>query len=175
MQIGKSVPPGFEVLGEAEIFTHGHLPIAAAHCRRLGLVELVDRMAPTQVASRPGLVFQTMALDVLSGRTPLYRVEQFLAIQDVELLRAKPFLPMRLAIPIWRVPWTPCLLRRRLCLWLLHQQRERPGARLLEEWNLGSPFPGFAHKKWLSRLLRGVGQRCLRYAGGLTRFDSSGN
>lgn len=86
MQIGDSTPPGLAVLSEAEIFTHGYLPIAAAYCRRLGLVELVDRMVPTQMAVRPGLVVQAMVLDVLSGRTPLYRVEHFLSTQDVELL-----------------------------------------------------------------------------------------
>ena len=86
MQIGNSVPPGLAALSEAEVFTHGHLPIAAAYCRRLGLVELVDRMVPTQMDLRPGLVVQAMVLDVLAGRTPLYRVEHFLATQDVELL-----------------------------------------------------------------------------------------
>ncbi len=77
---------GWEILGGGEIFTHGHLPTAAAYCRRLGLVELVDRLVPTQMELRPGLVVQAMVLDTLSGRTPLYRIEQFLADQDVELL-----------------------------------------------------------------------------------------
>ena len=86
MQVGNSVPPGLAALSEAEIYTHGYLPLAAAYCRRLGLVELVDRMVPTQMEVRPGLVVQAMVLDVLSGRTPLYRVEHFIATQDVELL-----------------------------------------------------------------------------------------
>lgn len=86
MQIGDSLPPGLAALSEGEVFTHGFLPIAAAYCRRLGLVELVDRMVPTQMDLRPGLVVQAMVLDVLSGRTPLNRVEHFLATQDVELL-----------------------------------------------------------------------------------------
>jgi hypothetical protein len=38
---------------------------------------------------RPGLVVQAMVLAVLSGRTPLYRLEHFLAGQDVELLLGK--------------------------------------------------------------------------------------
>ena len=86
MQVGDSLPPGLAALSEAEIFTHGYLPLAAAYCRRLGLVELVDRMVPTQMDVRPGLVVQAMVLDALSGRTPLYRVEHFLATQDVGLL-----------------------------------------------------------------------------------------
>jgi hypothetical protein len=35
---------------------------------------------------QPGLVVQAMVLDVLSGRNPLYRVESFLAGQDIQLL-----------------------------------------------------------------------------------------
>ena len=86
MKVVDSPPPGFEALAGADIFTHGQLPVAAAYCRRLGLVELVDQMVPTHMALRPGLVVQAMVLDTLSGRTPLYRVERFLAGQDVELL-----------------------------------------------------------------------------------------
>lgn len=52
----------------------------------IGLVELVDQMVPSQMELRPGLVVQAMVLDVLSGRTPLYRIEEFLTHQDVELL-----------------------------------------------------------------------------------------
>jgi hypothetical protein len=86
MKGGNSTPLGFEGLAGVEIFTHGYLPVAAAYCCRLGLIGLVDWMVPTQMALRPGLVVQAMVLDVLSGRTPLYRVEQFLAGQDVKLL-----------------------------------------------------------------------------------------
>ena len=86
MKVADSPPLGFEALAGANVFTHGHLPLAAAYCRHLGLVELVDRLVPSQMALRPGLVVQALVLDTLSGRTPLYRVEQFLAGQDVELL-----------------------------------------------------------------------------------------
>ena len=90
MKVGDAPPPGCEPLAGAGIFNHGHLPVAAAYCRRLGLVELVDQMVPTQMVLRPGLVVQAMVLDTLSGRTPLYRVERFLAGQDVELLLGEP-------------------------------------------------------------------------------------
>ena len=86
MKIGDFPPAGFEALAGADVFSHGHLPAAAAYCRRLGLVELVDRLVPTRMGLRPGLAVQAMVLDTLSGRTPLYRVENFLAEQDVELL-----------------------------------------------------------------------------------------
>lgn len=90
MKLPDAPPTGFEALAGADIFNHGSLPVCAAYCRRLGLVELVDRMVPTQMALRPGLAVQAMVLDTLSGRTPLYRVEQFLAGQDVELLLGEP-------------------------------------------------------------------------------------
>ncbi len=38
----------------------------------------------------PGLVVQAMVLDALSGRSPLYRLEEFLAEQDIELLLGTP-------------------------------------------------------------------------------------
>ena len=69
-----------------EIFNHGHLPAAAAFCRRLGVVEMINAMVPTQMQLSPGLVVQAMVLDTLSGRSPLYRLNDFLAAQDIELL-----------------------------------------------------------------------------------------
>ena len=81
-----AVPAEFAVLEGADLFSHGHLPAAAAYCRTLGLVELIDQMVPTGMDLRPGLAVQAMVLDTLSGRTPLYRVEQFVADHDVELL-----------------------------------------------------------------------------------------
>ena len=84
-----SPPKGFEALDGAEIFNYGHLPAAAAYCRRLGLVDLVNRMVPSQMDLSPGVVVQAMVLDTLSGRSPLYRIKDFLSEQDVELLVGK--------------------------------------------------------------------------------------
>lgn len=79
-------PPELEVLKTTETFTHGHLPAVAAYCRRLDLIGLVNEMVPSQMALRPGVVVQAMVLDTLSGRSPLYRIKDFLANQDSELL-----------------------------------------------------------------------------------------
>jgi len=81
-----SPPPGFEAMEGARVFDYGHLELAAAFCRRLGLKELVDRLVPTRMELSPGLVVQAMVLDTLSGRSPLYRLESFLAGKDAELL-----------------------------------------------------------------------------------------
>lgn len=86
MKVANSLPTQLKDLQGADIYTHGHLPVAAAYCRRLGLVELVNNMVPSQMELKPGLVVQAMVLDTLSGRTPLYRVKDFMADQDVELL-----------------------------------------------------------------------------------------
>jgi transposase len=74
-----------EMLKGADFFSHGFLPAAAAYCRRLSLVELVDRMVPTQMELRPGLAVQAMVLDVLQGRNPLYRVEHSMARTDMDM------------------------------------------------------------------------------------------
>jgi len=86
MQSHESLPNSLEGLKDADIYTHGFLPIAAAFCRRLGLIPLVNKLVPTQMTLEPGLVVQAMVLDVLSGRSPLYHLERFLDQQDVELL-----------------------------------------------------------------------------------------
>jgi transposase len=80
------LPAEYEVLSRAQFFTHGCLPAVAAYCRRLGIVELVNALVPTQMRLKPGLVVQAMVLDTLSGRTPLYHLEDFMANQDIELL-----------------------------------------------------------------------------------------
>ena len=47
MEIHDCPAVALDALKGAELFTHGHLPIAAAYCRALGLAEMVDRLVPT--------------------------------------------------------------------------------------------------------------------------------
>ncbi|NCC62243.1 MAG: IS1634 family transposase [Verrucomicrobiae bacterium] len=86
MEKNESPPTEYDILKDAQFYAHNHLPLAAAYCRSLGLADLVDRMVPTRMQVRPGLVVQAMVLDTLSGRSPLYRLEEFMADQDIELL-----------------------------------------------------------------------------------------
>lgn len=67
-----------------------HLPIVAAFCRRVGLVETINRIVPTQMDVDVGTVVQAMVLDTLSGRSPLYRLADFFKHQDSELLLGLP-------------------------------------------------------------------------------------
>jgi len=75
-----------DALEGADIFNYGHLPAAAAYCRRLGLVEMVNSIVSSQMNIQPGVVVQAMVLDTLSGRSPLYRLNDFMTERDVELL-----------------------------------------------------------------------------------------
>jgi len=51
-----------------------HLPIVAHFARRLGLVEIVNRLVTTQMQVEPGLIVLGLVLDTLSGRSPLYHL-----------------------------------------------------------------------------------------------------
>lgn len=53
-----------------------HLPIVKHYAQRLGLVEIVNRLVPTKVEVRPGVIVLGMVLDTLSGRSPLYHLEE---------------------------------------------------------------------------------------------------
>ena len=63
-----------------------HLPIVAAFCRRVDLINTVNRVVPTQMTVDVGTIIQGMVLDTLSGRSPLYRLNEFFRHQDTELL-----------------------------------------------------------------------------------------
>jgi transposase len=52
-----------------------HLPIVAHFARRLGLVQIVNRLVPTQMEVEPGLIALGLVLDTLSGRSPLYHLQ----------------------------------------------------------------------------------------------------
>lgn len=83
------LPDELAGLRDARVYNHGFLPIAAAYCKKLKLTEVVNQMVSSKMELPPGLVVQAMVLDVLSGRSPLYRLENFLATQDTELLLGK--------------------------------------------------------------------------------------
>lgn len=63
-----------------------HLSIVAAFCRRIGLMETINRVVPSQMDVDVGTIVQAMVLDTLSGRSPLYRLADFFKHQDTELL-----------------------------------------------------------------------------------------
>ncbi len=57
--------------------------------RELGIVETVDNMVkwdPRQCKHSPGTRVLAMLINILMGRTPLYRVDEFYELQDVPVL-----------------------------------------------------------------------------------------
>lgn len=53
-----------------------HLPIVKHYAQRLRLVEMVNRLVPTNMEVEPGVIVLGMVLDTLSGRSPLYHLEE---------------------------------------------------------------------------------------------------
>ena len=80
-----AVPFSPKVINEGQAISGAqvnHLPIVAHYARRLGLVEIVNRLVPTQMEVEPGKIVLGMVLDTLSGRSPLYHLES--AFQDCD-------------------------------------------------------------------------------------------
>ena len=63
-----------------------HLSTVAAFCRRIGLMETINRVVPTETDADAGTTVPAMVLDTLSGRSPLYRQADFSKHQDTALL-----------------------------------------------------------------------------------------
>ena len=71
---------------EIEAYQVQHLPIVKAYADKIGLVETVNGLVPTDMEGDPGTIVLGMILDTLSGRSPLYRLEESFAQHDTELL-----------------------------------------------------------------------------------------
>src|SRR5919108_6579102 len=76
-----------------EAYPVHHLPIIKAYADQLGLVSLINHYVPTEMDVDAGTVVLGLVLDTLSGRSPLYRLEEFFAHQDIELLLGKALPP----------------------------------------------------------------------------------
>jgi transposase len=74
---------------EIEVYQVHHLPIVKAYADKIGLVEVVNQLVSTEMEVDPGTMVLGMILDTLSGRSPLYRLADFFAQHDTELLLGK--------------------------------------------------------------------------------------
>ena len=74
-----------------EVYPVHHLPIIKAYADQLGLVSLINHYVPTAMEVDAGTVVLALVLDTLSGRSPLYRLEEFFAQQDTELLLGEQY------------------------------------------------------------------------------------
>ncbi len=75
--------------GEFAIYAINHLPIVKEFAMKIGIVEIINSLIPSEMDIDPGTIFLGLILDTLSGRTPLYRLDEFFASQDTELLLGK--------------------------------------------------------------------------------------
>jgi transposase len=76
-----------------EVYPVHHLPIFKAYADKLGLVSSINHLVPTSMEVDVGTVVLGLVLDTLSGRSPLYRLEEFFAHQDTEVLLGKALPP----------------------------------------------------------------------------------
>ena len=81
------------VLPPIEAYQVQHLPMVKAYADKIGLVEAINQLVPTEMAIDPGTIVLGMILDTLSGRSPLYRLEEFFTHQDTALLLGKAVPP----------------------------------------------------------------------------------
>jgi len=72
--------------GEMGSYSLAHLPIVKEYGQRMGIEETVDRVISCGMKVSPGKVILSLVMNVLSGRSPLYRVEEFFRKRDVALL-----------------------------------------------------------------------------------------
>ena len=76
-----------------EVYPVQHLPILKAYADQLGLVSLINHYVPTEMEVDAGTVVLALVLDTLSGRSPLYRLEECFAQPDTELLLGQAIPP----------------------------------------------------------------------------------
>ncbi len=69
------------------------LPIFKEYAKRINLVETINTMVATEMDLPPGDAVLALILDTLTGRTPLYRLEESLSETDTELLLGKSIDP----------------------------------------------------------------------------------
>ncbi len=70
-------------------FTVQHLPIVTSYARKIGIIDIINTLIPTQMEVDVGTVVLGMILDTLTGRSPLYKLNKFFEHQDTELLLGK--------------------------------------------------------------------------------------
>jgi len=72
--------------GDIDSFSAAHLPIVKDYAHRMGLVTIIDDALACGMRASPGKVILGLIMNVLCGRSPIYRVEEFFSMRDVPLL-----------------------------------------------------------------------------------------
>ena len=79
--------------GEIEVYKIDYLPIVRKYAEKIGIMDAFNRLVPTEMEVEAGDIVLGMILDTLSGRSPLYQLEEFFKEQDRELLFGKVISP----------------------------------------------------------------------------------
>ena len=67
--------------------THvNHLPIISHYAQQMGFEKIINELVPTKMEVDPGKIVLGMVIDILSGRTPLYHLEESFNEMDCKLL-----------------------------------------------------------------------------------------
>ena len=67
-------------------YSVAHLPIVKEYAGRMGLVEKIDGALICGMHTSPGKIMLGLIMNILCGRSPIYRVEEFFKMRDVPLL-----------------------------------------------------------------------------------------
>src|SRR5262249_11708370 len=81
------VPPTIEA------YQVQHLPIVKAYADKIGVVEVINQLAPTAMGIHPGTSAMGMTRDTLSGPSPVSLLEEFFANEDKALLLGQALAP----------------------------------------------------------------------------------
>lgn len=76
-------------------YTVQHLPIISAYARKIGVLDIINTLVPTEMEVDAGTIILGMILDTLTGRSPLYRLNEFFVHKDTELLLGKSIDPSK--------------------------------------------------------------------------------
>jgi transposase len=71
---------------EMAVYSLAHLPIVKEYAERMGFVEIMNQVLACGMHVSPGQTVLGLVMNVLCGRSPVYRVEEFFRTRDVGLL-----------------------------------------------------------------------------------------
>lgn len=75
-----------KLVDDSQMIPMNHIPAVARMCHRIGIIDIINDNIPCNTDIDLGTLVVGMICDTLSGRSPLYKVEEFIAEQDTELL-----------------------------------------------------------------------------------------
>lgn len=78
-----------EIQEKGEIYTVNNFPIIKAYADKIELVKVINTLIPSNKIVDHGTIVLSLVIDTLSGRSPLYILEDFYENQDIELLLGK--------------------------------------------------------------------------------------